>query len=679
MFLKQSSGFLGSCKRILIPKVDCIIFSLILLISTQVPNAQSLQETDSPQPIFIKSMDSVAVKENTPIGEVVYTLEAQLDGDQQPAQMLYGIEGTQLFRVDNFSGQVKVAQLIDREQTSDSITFQVTATPIYKFSSPDSSQRPQTKRSTKLTVTVLILDENDNPPKIERVKFGKSDYDTISLNRQLYGSNLFSSSIARSPTIRINISEATPVDSIVVDLIEAIDVDTASPNPLKPICLDCDPEFELRPVTKDLLNDQLNMSIVLVSPLIHIPRNNIRQLHIIVSDGKFNSSIFFELTIEDIQNRPPQFIGSTTCVVNENVPIDKTIMTLQAIDGDALSPYDTLMPKGSASSGRPILYDLLESNSTIDFNSEFKLHPLSGQLQVANRLDRENYFSFNSVLSLRVRARELKVDPLSVIRSDGLTYDAILEKLEPYVDDSVSAVSDVDITIILVDLNDNVPHWLNASEIAKLNMNLQPNWYTSLPNDRDTGRNYHINIKENSPAGSPITSRNDMFVYDLDNGENANFNIALVDPFNMFDVEPKQVSGFALVTLKLAKSYNNNRTRLFDYENPNERSFIIQLIATETNTAERFTSKAQVTINVLDVNDNAPEFKEPAYHANIREDAPDGKTVVLVQATDKDEISKQLVYSLHGRSAYLFDINRLSGLITVARCKSAEHQQGFQR
>ena len=52
----------------------------------------------------------------------------------------------------------------------------------------------------------------------------------------------------------------------------------------------------------------------------------------------------------------------------------------------------------------------------------------------------------------------------------------------------------------------------------------------------------------------------------------------------------------------------------------------------------------------------------------MREDAPPGKTIVQIQATDKDEISKSLRYSIHGRTAHLFDINPQTGLISVAKC-----------
>lgn len=679
---------------------------VIVFLHLQVPNQQvpttlanaqqigpAIEEVE--QPIFEKSMDSLTVKENTPIGEVVYTLLAHIDGSSKLslARILYGLEGTQLFNVDKTSGQVRVAQPIDREQTSDSVSFQVIATPYY-MNGASSVPGP----AARITVTVLILDENDNPPKVELVRVGRVVYDSHALARQSVAQGQ-QQQRAMTPVVRLNVSEDTPVGSVIVDLIAASDVDNASADPLRAFCIDCEPEFELSIQNPNSDLDQLNSTIVLINPLVHEPRKNVRLLRVTINDGKLNSTIMFEVTIDDIQNKPPQFVGSTTCIVKENVPIDTTLMTLQAVDGDALAFDELPLPTlaGSPTPGRQILYDFVSpseepnkmmSSSFAGLNNVLKLHPLTGQLQVANRLDRESYLNSSGVLALRVRARELTLAPQDVMSRRSDSFESILDAMQPFVDQALGASSEIDITVILVDVNDQEPHWLNASEIAELNMDQSASWYDSLPSDSDTGRVYKLNVRENSLAGSPITTRNEMFVYDLDNGDNAKFNLTLLDPFRLFDVEPKQVTGFALVTLKLLNNpqssarrlgHHNQPGRLLDYENPNERSFIVQLIATETTTGERFTSKAQVQINVLDVNDNAPEFKEPAYVANVREDAPAGKNVLLVQAYDRDEISTQLQYSLHGRSAHLFDLNRNTGQLTVAECEPEQNDPTSSR
>lgn len=45
---------------------------------------------------------------------------------------------------------------------------------------------------------------------------------------------------------------------------------------------------------------------------------------------------------------------------------------------------------------------------------------------------------------------------------------------------------------------------------------------------------------------------------------------------------------------------------------------------------------AHVYIEVVDINDNAPEFEQPFYRVKIPEDSPKGFLVVKVSATDVD-------------------------------------------
>lgn len=602
-------------------------------------------QLSSQVPVFTKDMDSLTIYENRPIGEIVYTLEAKLDEPQPGVSILYNLEGTKVFTVDKVSGAVKVAQTIDREQT-DSINFQVSATSVLN-NGP--SQRIQYGPSTQIRVNVLVLDENDNPPKIDIIQAKDSRLDANSISKLSNGLLV----------VKLNISESTPVSSNIVDLIEAVDLDKFSPTSLRASCEGCEPEFELRTNSESIFSERLSLALVLNGTLVHRPRDNVRMLSIIVTDGKYNTTVLFEITIEDVQNKRPVFIGSSTRIVYENLPIDRTIMTIQAVDGDALKEDE---PPTQAQGGRTIVYDLVGVT-----NEDFKLHPLSGQLQVANRLDREAYLGENGVVTLRVRAREL-ISGLDALMHQEELYESMLDKLSLYVDPSPQATNEMDITVILADMNDNEPHWLNSSEIRALNVDQSTSWHNFLPKDRDAGRIYHFKVKESSLPGAPLTANNEIFVYDLDSGDNAVFNISLIDPFNLFDVEPKQVSGFAMITLKLANQNLSRKPRMLDYESLNDRNFIIQLVATETRTAEHLNSKAQIHITVLDVNDNAPEFKEASYNANVREDAPPGKTIVQIQATDKDEISKSLRYSIHGRTAHLFDINPQTGLISVAKC-----------
>ncbi|XP_064181979.1 protocadherin gamma-C5-like isoform X9 [Anguilla rostrata] len=46
---------------------------------------------------------------------------------------------------------------------------------------------------------------------------------------------------------------------------------------------------------------------------------------------------------------------------------------------------------------------------------------------------------------------------------------------------------------------------------------------------------------------------------------------------------------------------------------------------------------SKITISVLDINDNVPEFKKPVYKVTINEDSPRGTSIIKPEATDVDE------------------------------------------
>lgn len=55
-----------------------------------------------------------------------------------------------------------------------------------------------------------------------------------------------------------------------------------------------------------------------------------------------------------------------------------------------------------------------------------------------------------------------------------------------------------------------------------------------------------------------------------------------------------------------------------------------QLLAVEIDTPERFSATADIVINLLDTNDNCPEFTSEYYIARIPENSPGGSSVVSV-------------------------------------------------
>lgn len=75
------------------------------------------------------------------------------------------------------------------------------------------------------------------------------------------------------------------------------------------------------------------------------------------------------------------------------------------------------------------------------------------------------------------------------------------------------------------------------------------------------------------------------------------------------------------------------------------------------------------TVNVTDINDNAPEFQMQAYRGEVDENVPTGTEVVRIFATSKDTgINAEIQYSLvSGNENDTFVIHAKTGVVSVAR------------
>ena len=89
------------------------------------------------------------------------------------------------------------------------------------------------------------------------------------------------------------------------------------------------------------------------------------------------------------------------------------------------------------------------------------------------------------------------------------------------------------------------------------------------------------------------------------------------------------------------------------------------VVVAQNNKNKCHKSRTLVVVNVVDENDNAPEFTENPYQATIKENAQIGTVVKTVKANDKDVgENAQITYSItSGNSGNLFRINNLGEVI----------------
>ncbi|XP_072347673.1 cadherin-related family member 1a isoform X1 [Scyliorhinus torazame] len=158
------------------------------------------------------------------------------------------------------------------------------------------------------------------------------------------------------------------------------------------------------------------------------------------------------------------------------------------------------------------------------------------------------------------------------------------------------------------------------------------------------------------PAAGEILRGLKITVNDSDQGANAQFNLRLVGPEGIFRVIPQTVLNEAQVTIIVENS------AAIDYET--FQVFNFKLLAVEADTPEKFSSTADIIIQLMDTNDNIPKFTSEFYIARIPENSLGGSPVICVTANDADsEIWGEVKYSIYGKGADLFLIHPTSGII----------------
>ncbi|EHB10478.1 Protocadherin alpha-5, partial [Heterocephalus glaber] len=121
---------------------------------------------------------------------------------------------------------------------------------------------------------------------------------------------------------------------------------------------------------------------------------------------------------------------------------------------------------------------------------------------------------------------------------------------------------------------------------------------------------------------------------DLDVGENAELKYQ-VNPKGYFDLDVKRNEEETNVLELILK-------KPLDREEAQEHRLV--LIATDGGKPE-LTGTVQLLINVLDANDNAPEFDKSVYNVRLLENTPRETLVIKLNASDADEgINKEIFY-----------------------------------
>lgn len=115
--------------------------------------------------------------------------------------------------------------------------------------------------------------------------------------------------------------------------------------------------------------------------------------------------------------------------------------------------------------------------------------------------------------------------------------------------------------------------------------------------------------------------------------------------------------------------------RELDFEK--QRQYHFQIEAVDGGWSPK-TAITNITVNIVDVNDNPPAFGASDYVASVPENSEIGTIVFIAKATDPDSTANaQIIYSLISGDVERFSVNTVNGTITTADSFDYEQEQIF--
>ncbi|CAM4615318.1 protocadherin-19 isoform X1 [Caretta caretta] len=187
------------------------------------------------------------------------------------------------------------------------------------------------------------------------------------------------------------------------------------------------------------------------------------------------------------------------------------------------------------------------------------------------------------------------------------------------------------IKLEIKDLNDNAP---------------------SFPTDQ-----IELEISETASPGTRVPLES---AYDPDSGSFGVQSYELT-PNDLFGLETKtRGDGSRFAELVVGRSLDRETQSHYSY----------RLTALDGGDPPNF-GTVELSIRVIDSNDNNPLFEEPAYAVSVPENAPPGTPLLRLNASDPDEgTNGQVLYSFHSyvseRARQLFHLDPQSGLLSVS-------------
>ncbi|XP_042898874.1 protocadherin-like wing polarity protein stan isoform X2 [Parasteatoda tepidariorum] len=569
-------------------------------------------------PMFEQATYAASIREMSPVGSTVITVRATDQDINENAEIEYSILNptgeNDIFYIDINTGIITTRKKLDRETTAFySLLVQAT----------DKGTDPE-QRSTVATVEVTILDDNDNYPQFtERTYLIDVPEDIEWMSRP------------------------------VVAVVKAEDIDQGINAAIRYAIIGGNTQghFSI---------DSQSGEISIVSP---VDYETVRSYRLIVraQDGgqpsRSNTSNVILRLLDANDNDPKFYTSLFQESVSEGVPIGHSVMRVQAYDAD----------DGPNSE---IIYSILPSKHSVPFTVD----RMSGWILTTGELDREQNSFYDFEVLAKDRGSPARSSTASVIIrvQDINDNDPVFDP--KFYEASVLEIDPPGTPVVAVTASDSdeeprlIYHISDGNHRGRFNIihqNREGLISVAQPLDYKLDKKFVLTVTATDAGG-----RFDTAIVSI-NVRDANTHQPLFEkvPYTASIPEDAPIGTTVLVVEASDGDVGDNaRVSYSIEENP---EFTIDSITGAIETSQKLdreltsgfilvvtahdhgspslSDTINVEIEVLDVNDNPPNFLLPSYSASIREDSLVGSSVIQVSASDKDiGLSGQVRYTFNG-------------------------------
>jgi len=576
-------------------------------------------------------MENLRIPELQPVGSVVYQLKA-FDKSEPNRKITYALTGD-TFSVDEDTGEVKLMKQLDRERQAQIST-------VVNVLSANSDQPLESRRRV-----IVVEDVDDSWP--------------------IFGSHR--SSVINNPqqgqyVYQVEVSEQAPISSIVLGELLVTDADEG---PNAEIVFECRARQSTSGACEAFSVDSRRLQSgkysVTIRTKMQLDFERIQSHKLSIgARGKRPSPLkgmpleaeaIVNINLLNVQDEGPLFVNAPYALsMHEGLKSGTRLLTLVVQDGDLApqrdlsmivvdGPYKEYFQVTKDPELSKIWY--LETNQTIDREAA-PFSQLSGNM-----------------FQISLLAAELD-DSGSPVASEPELLQAMRDN-QHYAKTTLRRES---VTILVLDLPDSRPVFVHSNSATPIENNFLV-----------------VNVSESILTGASIPNL-DLAVMDLDEGINSRFRLSLVDA----EIGPQASSALALeseiIHGRSEVVLNVLNSSLLDYEKPELRTYRFSLVASKAQqplgavNSEQLgqlmnplVNMLEVQMNILDSNDNWPEFEREQYIVSVPEGSLPGHVVATIKAKDLDSGQNGRVdYMLRGSGASKFKLVSSEGKILVNDC-----------